>query len=206
MLFYLHGFRSSPRSIKAQKLAARMTTLGRARDYECPQLPVSPAEAAQLIHHRALQVAPNELTLVGSSLGGYYATWLAELVGCRCVLLNPAIRPDRDLEPYLGTQTVYGSDETIIVKPEFLAELRDLVVPAITRPERYLLVAATGDEVIDSREMVAKYPGAAQRIIEGSDHGLSDFDAIIDDVLAFAGVTEAAPLAPRVAPLVFQKR
>ena len=124
--------------------------------------------------------------MIGSSLGGYYATWLAEQIGCRAVLLNPAVHPGRDLKKYIGVQTVYGSDRTIEVKPEFMDEFRKLWVSQITRPERYFLVAATGDEVLDWREMVEKYHGAKRLIIEGSDHGLSDFDRIVDEVLRFA--------------------
>ena len=129
------------------------------------------------------------LSIIGSSLGGYYATWIAEQAAsnsCRVVLLNPAVHPDRDLRDHLGRQTVYHSDETVDVEPGYLDQLQALRVDAITRPERYLLVAATGDEVLDWREMIARYPGACHRVVEGSDHGLSDFDDHIDEVIDFA--------------------
>ena len=188
MILYLHGFRSSPRSTKARQLAARMKALGRGSEFMCPQLPVSPAEAAHAIDALVSRLAAEDLTVIGSSLGGYYATWIAERSACRAVLLNPAVRPDRDLTNHLGAQTVYRSDATIIVEPEFLDQLRALRVDAITRPDRYFLVAATGDEVLDWREMVAHYPNMRQRIIVGSDHGLTDFAAIIDEVMEFAGI------------------
>ncbi len=187
-ILYLHGFRSTPRSAKAQLVAQHMSELGKADQYICPQLPASPELAAELIQTLAFPFAADELTIIGSSLGGYYATWLAERTGSRTILLNPAIHPERDLEKYIGVQTVYGSDEMIEIKPEFMQDLHDLQVTQITQPERYFLVAATGDEVLDWREMVAKYPGVKQHIIQGSDHGLSDFDQIIDEVLGFAGL------------------
>ena len=129
-----------------------------------------------------------ELSVVGSSLGGYYANWLAEQLGCRAVLLNPAVQPPRDLESYVGVTTAYHSDEVFEFKREYIEELKELRVEAITRPERYFLIAATGDEVLDWREMTAHYAGARQFIIEGSDHGISEFAQYVDQVLAFCGV------------------
>jgi len=190
MILYLHGFRSSPRSIKAQQLEQRLEQRGLAATWCCPQLPVSPLEASRVIADIAADRATGNdaqpLAIIGSSLGGYYATWIAERVDCRVVLLNPAVHPDRDLAHHLGTQRIYHSDETVQIKAEYLDELRALRVRAITHPARYLLVAATGDEVLDWREMVARYPEARRLIIEGSDHGLSDFATIIDDVIDFA--------------------
>jgi predicted esterase YcpF (UPF0227 family) len=190
MILYLHGFRSSPHSAKAQLLAQRMARRGLADQYYCPQLPASPKAAAALAlawAERQPHVAEN-LSIIGSSLGGFYATWLAQRLDCRAVLLNPAVQPPRDLHDYVGVSTQYHSDEPFEFKAEYMAELQALTVPAITRPERYFLIAATGDEVLDWREMTAHYPGARQHIIDGSDHGISEFDAYADEVLAFCGV------------------
>jgi hypothetical protein len=188
MIIYLHGFRSSPDSRKARMVGAAMAARGRADDFLCPQLPASPRAAAQLIEAAARLEAPPQLALIGSSLGGYYATWLAERLGCRAALLNPAITPYVDLRGYLGTQPVFFSEQTLEVKPEYMDELRALDTPRITRPERYFLLAATGDEVIDWRRMAARYAGCRQRIIDGSNHEISDFAAYLDEVLAFCGV------------------
>jgi predicted esterase YcpF (UPF0227 family) len=185
MILYLHGFRSSPRSTKARQLATRLAARG-IPGYRCPQLPVSPRAAAELIDGLAHDRDAAPLTLIGSSLGGYYATWVAERVDCRVVLLNPATHPDRDLVRHLGVQTVYHSDEKVEIRPEYLDELKALRTGQVTRPDRYLLVAATGDELLDWREMVARYPDVHRRVIDGSDHGLSDFENYIDDVIDFA--------------------
>ncbi|EOA04436.1 esterase [Herbaspirillum frisingense GSF30] len=191
MILYLHGFRSSPQSFKARVMGRRMAELGLQDDYLCPQLPASPAAAIALAGALVAGVDPARLTVVGSSLGGFYATWLAEHLGCRAVLLNPAVKPPRDLESYVGVSTQYHSDEPFEFKHEYIAELRSLVVPAISRPQRYLLLAATGDEVLDWREMVAHYPGARQIVIQGSDHGMAEFVDYLDEVLAFCGVAPA---------------
>lgn len=189
MILYLHGFRSSPHSFKARVLAQTMQDRGKAASYFCPQLPASPAAAIALVSSIAQQYVAQELTLIGSSLGGYYATWLAQQIGCRAVLLNPAVNPSRDLEDYVGLGTYYHSNEPFEFKPEYVAELNTFQVSHITQPERYFLIAATGDEVLDWREMVAHYPQAKQLVIQGGDHGISAFAEYVDIVLAFCGIS-----------------
>lgn len=187
MIIYLHGFRSSPLSKKAQQVRAWLDQRGRLDEFLCPQLPASPRAAARIIEAAARLEDPQRLSLIGSSLGGYYATWLAERIGCRAALLNPAIAPYDDLRAHLGVQPVFFCEQNIEMKAEYLDELRALDTPAITRPERYFLVAATGDEVIDWRTMLAKYTGCRRRVIQGSDHQLGDFAAYLDEVLEFCG-------------------
>ncbi|SDX51502.1 hypothetical protein SAMN04515617_104196 [Collimonas sp. OK242] len=188
MILYLHGFRSSPQSFKARLLAERMQRLGRAAEYLCPQLPASPAAAIAVARACIQACDPAGLTLIGSSLGGYYATWLAEQLGCRAVLLNPAVKPPRDLEKYIGVSTQYHSDEPFEFKREYIEQLQALQIGPITRPERYFLIAATGDEVLDWQEMVGHYRQARQQVIQGSDHGISEFAEYADAVLAFCGI------------------
>jgi predicted esterase YcpF (UPF0227 family) len=191
MILYLHGFRSSPASYKARVVASRMEQLGRAGDLVCPQLPASPKQAMELALSLVDGVPAQQLSIVGSSLGGYYATWLAERLGCRAVLLNPAIVPLKDLDQHVGVTTAWHSDQPFEFKREYIDELRALKVDQISRPERYFLIAATGDEVLDYRDMVAHYAGARQHVIEGSDHAISEFADLVDDVLAFC-MPEAA--------------
>ena len=186
LIIYLHGFRSTPRSTKAVLLADFIEQHEPEIEFVCPALPVAPGEAIELIERLLTERENTEICLVGSSLGGFYATYLAERYGLRAILLNPAITPQRDLKNYLGEQTVYGSSDTIFVKQEFLGQLEVLSVAVISRPERYFLLAATGDQLIDWRDMTAKYRGARQYVIEGSDHGISGFAEYIQLVLDFA--------------------
>ena len=192
MILYLHGFRSSPLSMKSRLLAARMQELGRSQEWLCPQLPASPKLAIELALSLVKDVPARELTIIGSSLGGYYATWLAEQLGCRAVLLNPAIVPLLDLEQHVGVTTAFHSDEPFEFKRGHIDELRGFAVPAISQPERYFLIAATGDEVLDYRHMVAHYAGAWQTIINGSDHGISEFADYLAPVLQFCGIDTKA--------------
>jgi predicted esterase YcpF (UPF0227 family) len=194
-LLYLHGFRSSPKSFKARVVHQRMAQLGRAQQLICPQLPASPKAAMELVlnlveRHQAK--GENKLAIVGSSLGGFYATWLAERFGCRAVLINPAVDPLKNLEQHVGVTTAWHSDEPFEFKREYIDELAELKVARITRPERYFLLAATGDEVLDYRDMVAHYAGAQQHVIEGSDHAVSEFEQYVDEVLDFCTGSDRA--------------
>jgi predicted esterase YcpF (UPF0227 family) len=191
MILYLHGFRSSPASFKARVVGRRMAELGRADELLCPQLPASPKAAMELALALVDATPARELAIVGSSLGGYYATWLAERLGCRAVLLNPAVTPLTSLEQHVGVSTAFHSDEPFEFKREYIAELGALAVDKISGPERYFLIAATGDEVLDYRTMVAHYAGARQVVIDGSDHAIPEFADYVDDVLAFC-LPEAA--------------
>ncbi len=168
-------------------LRAHLQKLGLEDQFVCPALPASPRMAAQLALYAARSTRVQDVALIGSSLGGYYATWVAERLGCRAVLLNPAVDPARDLQAHIGRQPVFSSDEEIDFRPEYINELRALDT-AVTNPERYFLIAATGDTVINYRMMVAKYYGARQRVIEGSDHELSDFAQYVNEVLSFCGI------------------
>jgi uncharacterized protein len=175
-LVYLHGFRSSPKSFKAQRVQRWLAEHRPGVQWWCPQLPPSPREAMALVRE-GVAGWPATSAVVGSSLGGFYATALAEATGWRCGVLNPAVHPARDLAAYIGEQRAFHTpEERFFFRPEFIDELRALEVPAITRPERYGGVIAKGDELLDWREMAAHYPGAALRLLEGSDHAISDFD------------------------------
>jgi predicted esterase YcpF (UPF0227 family) len=171
-------------------LAERMALAGLQDEFVCPQLPVSPREAIERV--RELVPLTPSVTLVGSSLGGYYATYLAERFGCRAVLLNPAIDPARDLASYVGELRTYHDGLPMTFRSDYLQELRELDPGTITHPDRYLLIAAKGDELLDWRQMVARYRPSPMHIHEGGDHALSDFDLYIDHVLRFAGHARAA--------------
>ncbi len=191
-LVYLHGFRSSPQSIKARLLAEAVAALPAARRprLEVPALAHEPARAVAGVADwvRAEVTEGEALTFVGSSLGGFYATHLAEAFGARAVLINPAVRPYDDLAPYAGPQTNLYTGETFEVLPRHFDELRALAVPRITRPGRYLLLARSGDEVLDWRTMVAFYGGAWQQVRGGGTHGYDDIGPDLPAVLRFAGV------------------
>lgn len=184
-LLYLHGFRSSPLSMKAVKMAQRIQRDHPGVTWWCPQLPPSPRVAFDAIRQGIADWPHERMAVVGSSLGGFYATRVALQTGCRAVLLNPAVNPARDLARYIGEQTAWHNpDDRFFFRPEYVDELRALACGDLPRPERVLAVIAKGDEVLDWREMVGRYPGVRLKLLEGSDHALSDFDEHIDEVIA----------------------
>lgn len=188
-MLYLHGFRSSPQSAKARAMAQRMTERHPEVQWWCPQLPPSPKEAMRLILQGTAGWPRGSMAVVGSSLGGFYATALAEATGCRAVLLNPAVNPARDLAKYIGEQTSWHDpQERFFFQPEFVQQLLDLTLTVMAQPSSYLAVIAKGDEVLDWREMNARYEGATLRLLEGGDHAISDFEAHMPAVMAFLGL------------------
>jgi uncharacterized protein len=190
-LLYLHGFRSSPQSFKARRMQAWLARHRPGVHWWCPQLPPSPREAMALVRD-GIAGWPATSAVVGSSLGGFYATAVAEATGWPAVVLNPAVEPARDLAGYIGEQTAFHDPaEHFFFRPEFIDELRALTVPAITHAERYFAVIAKGDEVLDWREMTARYAGAQIRLLEGSDHALSNFDEDLPHALRFLNLLAA---------------
>ncbi len=185
MIVYLHGFNSSPASGKARQLGGHLAAQGRGADYLCPVLPNSPRDAIATIEAALLPRAAAAVTLVGSSLGGFYATHLAEKHGWKAVLVNPAVHAHRLLREALGPQRNWHTGETWTFTEAHLAELAALDVPVITRPQRYLLLAQTGDEVLDYRDAAAYYAGARHIIEAGGDHGFSGFERHFQTILDF---------------------
>jgi predicted esterase YcpF (UPF0227 family) len=186
-IVYLHGFNSAPQSHKAQYMQRYMAERGLGDRFVCPKLPHRPDEAVALVEAEIARHPAGGATLVGSSLGGFYATHLAEKHGLRAVLLNPAVRPGRDLESYIGIQRNLYSGEEYELTREHVDAWRRLDVAAV-HPERYLLIVETGDEVLDYREAVAKYAGARQVIVQGGDHALKSFPEHLPLILEFAGL------------------
>lgn len=185
-LLYLHGFRSSPQSAKARRVAAWVQAMRPDLHWWCPQLPPSPREAMAMVESTVREWPASAMAVIGSSLGGFYATVIAERTGCPAVLLNPAVDPARDLAKYIGEQTAFHDPaERFFFRADFVDELRAITPAAITRPERYLAVIAKGDEVLDWREMSARYAGCHIKLLEGGDHALSDFDTHLPDILHF---------------------
>ncbi len=191
MIIYVHGFNSSPASTKARQLGAHLAAMGMAARFRCPTLPDRPAAAVALLEREMRDTRPEDITLVGSSLGGYYSTWLAERHGVRAVLVNPAITPHEGLAAYLGEQRNLYTGEVYQLTQTHLDELRALWVDRLSRMDRYLLMVTTGDEVLDYRQAVSRYADAEQLVVQGSDHGFAQFEQHLDSVLRFAGIASA---------------
>ena len=192
-LLYLHGFRSSPQSTKARQVGAWLAAHRPEVRFWCPQLPASPHQAMAEVFADIASWPHDSMAVFGSSLGGFYATVVAERTGCRAVLLNPAIEPARDLAAAIGETTSWHSDEPFFFRREYIDELKAMAPPTtLTNPERYLAVIAKGDEVLSWREMTTRYAGCRVRLIEGSDHAIGDFDVYLPEVMASAGFSRGS--------------
>lgn len=181
MIIYLHGFNSSPHSHKAQVLGNYLAERGLAGEYACPALPPLASDA---IDTAEKYVFPKSC-FVGSSLGGFYATYLAEKHDARAVLINPAIDPHVGLRSYLGPQANLHTGEPYQLTEAHLRDWERLYVPRVT-PGRYLLIVETGDEVLDYRRAVERYAGAEQIVVQGGDHSLQSFPRHLPRIVEFA--------------------
>lgn len=177
-LLYLHGFRSSPQSAKASRLARLFHETYPQIHWSCPQLPPSPLEASRLILKETADWPKATMAVIGSSLGGFYASWLAHRYDCKAIVINPAIDPARDLAKYIGEHSVWHDPtERIYFAPTYIEELHQLYVSAFKNPQKVFALIAKGDEVLDWREMTNRYSQSPQLLLDGSDHGVSDFES-----------------------------
>jgi predicted esterase YcpF (UPF0227 family) len=184
---YLHGFNSSAQSSKAHLLGEYLQRRGLSHCYASPSLPHRPADAIALAEAAMAGNPGSDVCFVGSSLGGFYATHLAEKHGARAVLVNPAINPHIGLRAYLGPQSNLYTGEKYQLTEADLQQWEKLCVPRIT-PQRYLLLVETADEVLDYRQALNYYAGARQVVVEGGDHSLQSFPRHIPAILEFAGI------------------
>ena len=186
-ILYLHGFRSSPASLKVRLLAEHLASRGLGERFFCPALSYVPEVAiaqVEALLAEILSETDGSVTLVGSSLGGYYATWLAEKHNLPAVLINPLVEAPPSLSEFLGPQTNLYTGEIFDFTVSHIAQLSSLAVKQIN-PERYLLMVETGDEVLDYRLAVAHYAGCQQIVLAGGDHSFSRFTEFVPQLLEF---------------------
>ena len=168
-------------------MAARVAACHPALVWWCPQLPPSPQAAMELIDAGVANWPAGTMAVIGSSLGWFYATAVAnKRQDCKAVLLNPAVDPARDLVKYIGEQSKWQNpDEHFFFEARFIDELRALHTGPLTRPQDMLAIIAKGDEVLDWHEMAARYVGAQLLLLEAGDHALSDFPAHLPGIFDF---------------------
>ena len=187
-VLYAHGFKSSSRSRKVTQLREYINDHRIAAKLIAPDLNFEPDVAIAQLTRVCEQVATDDVTIIGSSLGGFYAFVLAEKLGCRAVLLNPSITPFDTLRQYLGEQSNIYTGEKFAFNSSHIAQLEAMFVPRISTPSRYFLIVETGDEVLDYSAAVEYYQGAKQLVIPDGDHELKSFPQHIEAVLQFAGI------------------
>jgi len=183
LIIYLHGFCSSPASWKARLLAEEMARRGLAAQFVCPQLPPVPAQAVLAVS-RLIEAAGAPVTLVGSSLGGHYASHLAEKHALRAVLINPVAVDAVNVGKFIGEHRNFHSNEAFFFSAEHAAQLRAQCVRPT--PDRYWLLLETGDAVLDYRQAQAFWFGARQQVFEGGDHSFTRFPELLPQIVEFS--------------------
>ena len=190
LIIYLHGFCSSPASWKSRLLGEFMAARGMDHQFVCPQLSPIPNEAAASVS-LLIEAADRQVTLVGSSLGGHYANYLAEKHDLKAVLINPAAVDRLNLDKFIGEHHNFHSGEHFVFSEAHAAQLKAQVTPP--HPERYWLLLETGDEVLDYRQARDFYAGCRETVLEGGDHSFAQFPYFIPQILEFAGIDASRP-------------
>ena len=186
LFIYLHGFNSSPDSIKARQFVQAMQQLGRETEVVVPALSHWPAEAVAQVETIIQQNSDRQICLIGSSLGGYYSLYLGNKYQLRAVLVNPAVRPYELLAQMLGEQSNLYTGEAYTLTEQHLQQMLAVDTSELQNPENFLLLTQTDDETLDYRQAVEKLMASPMLIQQGGDHGYQQFEALIPAILAFA--------------------
>ena len=185
LVIYLHGFCSSPAAWKSQLLGQVMAARGLAEHFICPQLSPVPDEAVASVSI-LIEAAAGPVTLIGSSLGGHYANFLAEKYDLNAVLINPATVDRLDLAKFVGNHANFHSGEPFTFTEGHAAQLQAQVSQPTS--SRYWILLETGDEVLDYRQAQDFYAGCRQTVLEGGDHGFANFAQFVPQIIEFAGL------------------
>ncbi|MEX1033913.1 MAG: YqiA/YcfP family alpha/beta fold hydrolase [Cellvibrionaceae bacterium] len=186
LLLYIHGFLSSPHSHKAQQVESWLKDNRLDIDYACPTLTAYPDHAIACLQDIVEQHSPEPVYLLGSSLGGYYATYLAEKYNLRAVLINPAVKPYRLISDYLNQDLKnYHTEDHYRLERRHIEVLRALETDRLQYPANYWLLVQTADETLDYRDAVNTYRGCRQTVERGGDHGFQGFERWLPDIIRF---------------------
>jgi len=184
-VLYLHGFLSSPQSKKAQQTLDFCEKSGLKGRILVPQMGNGPAETIDQLQALIHRHKHNPLVLIGSSLGGYYATYLSEEYGFPAVLINPAVKPFELWETHLGRHKNYYTDEIHTVTREHIEELKKLEVPVLSQAQNFMVLIQAGDETLDYRQAVEKFSESNCIVHPNGNHSYENFDLELPEIFAF---------------------
>lgn len=186
LIIYLHGFCSSPQSWKSRLLAEYLAARGLSHCFSCPQLSPVPDQAVLQVG-QLIESANGPVTLIGSSLGGHYANYLAERYALQAVLINPATVHSLNLAKFIGEHANFNTGEAFTFTAEHAAQLKSQVSPPTVG--QYWLLLEAGDEVLDYRQAEVFYRGARQQLFAGGNHSFSRFPELMPEIVRFAGLS-----------------
>lgn len=177
-VLYLHGFLSSPQSVKAQATLRWFAEYYPQITLHIPQIPNYPAQVAPMLKDYLAQhpeLLTHGLKAIGSSMGGFLCTYLVEQYGGKAVLINPAVKPYELLADYLGEHVNPYSGDSFVLEPEDMQRLRQMDASTLRNVSAYKVLLQTGDETLDYRQAEQKYQGADITTEQGGDHSFIGF-------------------------------
>jgi len=184
-ILYLHGFHSSPYSEKALIFKRHIESSEQEIEVIAPQLAVYPEDAIAQVEKLVKEHSSNLLGVVGSSLGGYLATYLHNEFQMPIVAVNPAVRPFELLADYLGAQIQPITGETYELQTVHMQQLKTIYSEQVNEPSRVWLLQQEGDEVLDYRQAVHHYQGCRMTLEREGDHSFIGFDRFPKAIVEF---------------------
>ena len=183
-IFYFHGFASSADSTKALVFQNFIKKRFPSVQLHIPNIDNSIEKSFVQLEDLVAKNNTNKL-FMGSSLGGFYASYFAEKYNSKAVLINPASNPYRGMEMYLGKNINYSTNEEFYLTKEDLEVLKEKNVSSINNPSNYLVLVETGDEVIPFKYTLEFYKGCNFCVVNGGSHSFDSFQDKLEIIASF---------------------
>ena len=187
-ILYFHGFKSSSDSTKAKDLHKFISKRTKNTILITPNIHDSFHDAHDQIINLIESNQPN-ISFMGSSLGGYYASFFSQKFNKKAVLINPAIPPLKDFEMHLGKNKNYSNGNKFIITKNDIDYIRSLSYKKILKPKNLMILLESGDEILNYNDASSYFSGSHIDILYGGDHSYSSFKVKFNKIQDFLKIT-----------------